>query len=589
MASIKIKDFFNGRFFEIPKYQRGYAWEVQNIRDLFDDIVESIESNSNHYIGTIVLSKSQDDDEKFYVVDGQQRTTTTTLIISSLIKKLSEKDASYYERFYLKEDERYRITPLNRDQRFFIDLLEGKVGEPQNKSQRFLKDAIEEINFKVEHIDDKLKFLKSVEKLEVMEFVENSEGDAIRIFQTVNDRGKPLSNMEKAKSLLIYFSNRYLNKKLDNTINDHFSDIFEIYDDIKHLGEDLGINLIKNRDFNEDNLMRYHFVTYSNENYDPTANYVLQYLKNQLTKRRNDVTDVNYLEIDFFITSYITNLKEFFQNCKNVIERAKTEPKYFKLFVILNLSATLYPLIIKLEKLGLLDQNLSGKGREQFNFFDLVELIEVRVYKTRGTDPKADISRLVFDIDNKKGDDIENWLVWFNNRWMPKEEFQSNLSRGIYGNRALNHIFITYCEHINSKEFDITEIKDLISKTPNIEHILSQTPTFEPSALGFNNKEDFIDFEHNIGNLTVLEKGLNSSVQNKNAIDKIDGYGRSFFSMTKKLGSAIDTSKGFNKTHLKARTKILADYCSERWWSDRSVESPETTVTVDEEVESTTE
>lgn len=586
MASIKIKDFFNGRFFEIPKYQRGYAWEVQNIRDLFDDIIESIESNSNHYIGTIVLSKSEDDDEKLYVVDGQQRTTTTTLIISALIKKLSDKDAAYYERFYLKEDNRYRITPLNRDRQFFIDLLEGKVGEPQNKSQRFLKDAIEEINFKVDQIDDKLKFLKSVEKLEVMEFVENSEGDAIRIFQTVNDRGKPLSNMEKAKSLLIYFSNRYLDKTLDNTINDHFSDIFEIYDDIKHLGEELGINLIKNRDFNEDNLMRYHFVTYSNENYDPTANYVLQYLKNQLTKHR---TDGNYTEIENFINSYITSLKEFFQNCNNVIERAKIEPKYFKLFVVLNLSATLYPLIIKLEKLKLLDQGLSVKGRERFNFFDLVELIEVRVYKTRGTDPKADISRLVFDIDNKKADDIENSLVWFNNRWMPKEEFQSNLSRGIYGNRALNHIFITYCEHLNSKEFDIKEMKELVSKSPNIEHILSQTPTFEPSALGFDNKEDFIDYEHNIGNLTVLEKGLNSSVQNKNTIDKIEGYGKSLFSMTKKLGSSIDTSKGFNKVDLKARTKVLADYCSERWWSDRAEESPETIVTVDEEIESVNE
>jgi len=586
MASIKIKDFFNGRFFEIPKYQRGYAWEVQNIRDLFDDIIESIESNSNHYIGTIVLSKSEDDDEKLYVVDGQQRTTTTTLIISALIRKLSDKDAAYYERFYLKEDNRYRITPLNRDRQFFIDLLEGKVGEPQNKSQRFLKDAIEEINFKVDQIDDKLKFLKSVEKLEVMEFVENSEGDAIRIFQTVNDRGKPLSNMEKAKSLLIYFSNRYLDKTLDNTINDHFSDIFEIYDDIKHLGEELGINLIKNRDFNEDNLMRYHFVTYSNENYDPTANYVLQYLKNQLTKHR---TDGNYTEIENFINSYITSLKEFFQNCNNVIERAKIEPKYFKLFVVLNLSATLYPLIIKLEKLKLLDQGLSVKGRERFNFFDLVELIEVRVYKTRGTDPKADISRLVFDIDNKKADDIENSLVWFNNRWMPKEEFQSNLSRGIYGNRALNHIFITYCEHLNSKEFDIKEMKELVSKSPNIEHILSQTPTFEPSALGFDNKEDFIDYEHNIGNLTVLEKGLNSSVQNKNTIDKIEGYGKSLFSMTKKLGSSIDTSKGFNKVDLKARTKVLADYCSERWWSDRAEESPETIVTVDEEIESVNE
>lgn len=585
MASIKIKDFFNGRFFEIPKYQRGYAWEVQNIRDLFDDIIESIESKSNHYIGTIVLSKSADDNEKFYIVDGQQRTTTITLIISSLIKQLADKDASYYERFYLKEDDRYRISPLNRDQNFFTKILEGKINEPQNKSQRFLKDAIEEINFKVAKIEDKLKFLKSVEKLEVMEFVENSEGDAIRIFQTVNDRGKPLSNMEKAKSLLIYFSNRYLNKSLDNSINDHFSDIFEIYDDIKHLGEELGINLIKNRDFIEDNLMRYHFVTYSNENYDPTGSYVLQFLKNQLTKFRNETKGNNYSEMQKFISDYIASLKNFFENCKEVIERAKTEEKYFKIFVILNLSATLYPLIIKLQGLGLLDKALTGKGRESFNFYDLVELIEVRVYKTRATDPKADIARLVFDIDNKKADDIENWLIWFNGRWMPKEEFQSNLSRGVYGNRALNHIFITYCEHINKYHYSMTELKDLVSKSPNIEHILSQTPTFDSIALGFKNKEDFIDFEHTIGNLTVLEKGLNSSVQNKNAIDKIDGYGKSLFTMTRMLGSEIDTKKVFNKKSVEDRTKILANYCVERWWSDRSLESPMTTVTIEEEIE----
>ena len=566
MASIKIKDFFNGRFFEIPKYQRGYAWEIQNIRELFEDVVESIESNSNHYIGTIVLSKSEDDDEKFYVVDGQQRITTTTLIISALIKKLTEKDQAYYERFYLKEDERYRLTPLNRDCKFLTDLLDSKVGEPQNKSQRYLKEAYEEIKFKVEKIDDKLKFLKSVEKLEVMEFVENSEGDAIRIFQTVNDRGKPLSNMEKAKSLLIYFSNRYLDKKLDNQINDCFSDIFEIYDDIKHLGEELNITLIKNKEFNEDNLMRYHFVSYSDENYDPTASYVLQFLKNKLTNFRNTSTTENYQEIEDFINSYTESLKSFFENCKNVIERAKTEPKYFKLFVVLNLSATLYPLIVKLESLKLLDKNLETKNYEKFTFYDLIELIEVRVYKTRATDPKADISRLVFDIDKKRPIDIQNWLLWFNGRWMSKEEFQSRMYGWIFGNRALNHIFINYSESLQKKEYKISELIAISTKNPNIEHILAQTPTFAPRALGFKNKEDFIDFEHNLGNLTILERSLNSSIQNKSAIDKVEAYGKSTFIMTKMIGSEIDTKKTFTKTELNERTKLIAEYCLERWW-----------------------
>jgi len=566
MASIKIKDFFNGRFFEIPKYQRGYAWEIQNIRELFDDVIESIESNSNHYIGTIVLSKSEDDDEKFYVVDGQQRITTTTLIISALIRELTQKDQAYYERFYLKEDERYRLTPLNRDCNFLTNLLESNIGVPQNKSQRFLKDAFEEIKFKVDQIDDKLKFLKSVEKLEVMEFVENSEGDAIRIFQTVNDRGKPLSNMEKAKSLLIYFSNRYLNKKLDNQINDCFSDIFEIYDDIKHLGEDLNITLIKNKEFNEDNLMRYHFVTYSDENYDPTASYVLQFLKNKLTNYRNTGKENGYKEIEEFINLYTESLKAFFNNCKKVIERAKTDVKYFKLFVILNLSATLYPLIVKLEMLELLDKELENEEYEGFTFYNLVELIEVRIYKTRGTDPKADISRLVYNIDNKPTADIQSWLIWFNGRWMPKEEFQSNLFSVVYGNRALNHIFINYCEKLNKREFTISELLNISNKSPNIEHVLSQTPTFTPRSLGFKNKEDFVDYEHNLGNLTILEKSLNSSIQNKNAIDKVDAYGKSVFIMTKKLGSEIDSKKTFSKAELQERTKMLAEFCLERWW-----------------------
>jgi len=568
MASIKIKDFFNGRFFEIPKYQRGYAWEKQNIRDLFDDIVESIESRSNHYIGTIVLSRSADDDEKFCVVDGQQRITTITLIISALIKALPKKDSVYYERFYLKEDNRYRITPSNRDKSFFIKLLNSNVCEPQNKSQRYLKEAVEEISFKISSVEDKLKFLKSIEKLEIMEFVEDSEGDAIRIFQTVNDRGKPLSNMEKAKSLLIYFSNRYLCKKLDNTINDYFSDIFEIYDDIKHMGDEVGINLIRSKDFNEDNLMRYHFVCFTNEDYDPTAAYVLQFLKNRLTSLRNEAREKDYSNIEFFIESYIKSLKTFFVNCKAVIEKSKIEANYFKLFAVLNLSATLYPLIIKLEELNILNKKLEGDNRGTLTFFDLVEIIEVRIYKTRGTDPKADISRFVYEINKKKHREIEDWLVWFNHRWMSKEEFQSNLTGSIYGNRALGHIFINYCESLDSKEYTVKKLKLIVGKTPNIEHILAQTPTFSPRALGFKNKEDFIDHEHKIGNLTILEKTLNSIVQNKSPIDKVDTYDKSLFKMTKKLSSEIDTNKKFTKTELQARTTDITNYCITRWRVD---------------------
>ncbi len=566
MASIKVKDFFNGRFFEIPKYQRGYAWDVQNVRDLFDDITESIESNSNHYIGTIVLSKDKEDDEKFHVVDGQQRITTISIIIKALVLQLGVNDKAYYERFYLREGNRIRLTPLNRDRDFFTNIMNDVIKEPQSKSQRALSAATLEISSRISKIVDKLAFLKCVEKLEVMEFVENSEGDAIRIFQTVNDRGKLLSNMEKAKSLLIYFSNRYLNKKLDDEINDQFSTMFEVYDDIKIVGERINVTLIKNKEFDEDSIMRYHFVSFSNENYDPTAAYVLKHLKTRLTQLRAGANG-DYSKIESLIVEYVKSLGAFFASLLSLLERAERVASYYKLFSILQISATIYPLIVKLETLNLLDKLIPSLDART-TFLDLIELIDVRVYKTRGTDPKADIARFTYEVSKKSKEEIESWLLWFNNRWMSKEEFQAALTSNIFGNRALNHIFINYCEKIKCSDFKIDELKMISGLNPNIEHILSQTPNFDPVAFGFADEEDYINHEHRIGNLSLLERNYNSSVQNKAAVDKVETYDRSYFVVMKEVSTQISSQQRFSKVDILERTQKIADYCASRWWAE---------------------
>jgi hypothetical protein len=566
MSSIKVKDFFNGRFFEIPKYQRGYAWEIQNIRDLFDDLMEAIDSNSTHYIGTIVLSKDSNKDETYYVVDGQQRITTITMIIKGLTDCLSDKDKYFYERFYLLEDSNYRLTPLNRDKEYFIALLNGELRNPENKSQRSMYNAMKEIKLRIDTIENKLDFLKAIEKLEVMEFVENSEGDAIRIFQTVNDRGKALSNTEKIKSLLIYFSNKYLQKKYDDKINDTFSNVFELYDDIKQAGENINITLFKNKEFNEDNIMRYHFIAYFNDNYDPTPGYILKYLKDVLTEFR---TSQAYDKIESFISNYIQTLESFFMSLKNILTRANVNEKYYKIFSVLQLSATLYPLTVKLETLGKLDENYSINSQKSISVVDMLELIDVRVYKTRGTDPKAQIARFTYEIKNSTTvEKIINWLMWFNGYWMPKEQFMSALNSNIYGNRALNHIYISYCEYVSNSKFSIVDLKSISSSNPNIEHILAQTPDFNSTALGFSDDEDYINYEHRLGNLTLLEKSYNASIQNKIAIDKVETYDRSYFIMTNKVGTEISAKGHFKKGDVTDRTKVLAKYISEKWWCE---------------------
>jgi uncharacterized protein with ParB-like and HNH nuclease domain len=566
MATNKISDLFHMHFFEIPKYQRSYAWERQNVRDLFEDIRESIESQSNHYMGTVVLSEGSPVGEHFYVVDGQQRLTTLMLLISEIARRLPQNDSDYFRRLYIKDPE-YRLRPLGRDRVYFENLLEGIVLAPESKSQRYLKDGYEEIKTQLDGHNDLQTLFRSIERLEIMEFVEKSEGDAIRIFQTVNDRGKLLTNMEKAKSLLVYYSNRYIAKSLDAKINDAFGEMFELYDDIRSIADDEAISLLRGKDFNEDNIMRYHFICFSDEDYDATASYVLGFLKRRLSKMRasNDTKTMTD-----FITEYTDDLLGFFRSLKSLVEKTQTSAKYYGIFSILNLSATMYPLAVKLEQLKILDSVVPGITTPEGNqctFIDLIELVDVRVYKTRGTDPRADISRFAHSLSSQtKHEEIRDWMMWFNKRWMTTGEFESSMKGNVYDNAALAYICIDYCEHLENTSLTRDQLKKFTSESPTIEHILAQHPTFSLAAAGFQNETEFTDTEHRFGNLSILEKRFNSAIRNRNPLEKTATYDRSIFRMSRDISSKIAAAQKFDKRSIEDRTEDMWKYLSVRWW-----------------------
>lgn len=152
---------------------------------------------------------------------------------------------------------------------------------------------------------------------------------------------------------------------------------------------------------------------------------------------------------------------------------------------------------------------------------------------------------------------------------MSKEQFNASLSVNIYPNAALTHIFVDYCESIRSNEYSLTELQKIVSTVPTIEHILAQTPDFKPESLGFEDMEDFVSYEHRLGNLSLLEKSLNSTVQKKVPLLKVElGYDKSCFEMTKKLASDITSKQTFAKQDVMTRTEELKEYCVKRWWAD---------------------
>src|SRR6266850_2183 len=100
-----LTSLFAEAIYQIPDYQRGYAWEGKQWKDFIQDIDALVEEKvTGHYMGTVVVycgrdAKVQDYDRKrlkvMDVVDGQQRLTTSCLYLSVIIRALvgqGEKD-----------------------------------------------------------------------------------------------------------------------------------------------------------------------------------------------------------------------------------------------------------------------------------------------------------------------------------------------------------------------------------------------------------------------------------------------------------------------------------------------------------------
>lgn len=555
-----VHDIFSNRYYEIPLYQRGYAWERSNIDQLVEDIQEAVEAGVPHYIGTLVLFQPDKRKQTFQVVDGQQRLTSLTMLLCALINRLPTSERDFYHRTYIL-DGAFRLKPLNQDQAFFWALLDKKPLPIENKSQRLLSEGLNQIGIHLSSLKEPLELILAIRELQVMEFVQDNESDAIRIFQTVNDRGKPLSNMEKAKSLLIYHSNRYLHGRLDENINRQFGEMFAAYADIKETGEQLRINLISASTFNEDNIFRYHFLTFSDRNYDPTANFVLDHLRQTLTEFRR-AGDMSHIE--HFILNYVTKLNLFFQEMLGLITKAKTELRYYRLLVILELDTILFPFAIQLYKKNLLEKSVPQQPG--FIVMDLLEEMDLKIYKTRRTDPKAGVAERTYLIDSYSLEEHCGWMRWYLNRFMSDEQYKFDLQNNVFRHPGLKYIFIRYSEFLQQRQINLEEIMELNDQMPNAEHILSQHPKFGVRSYGFASNEQFETAKHQIGNLTLLERSLNSAASNKSPEEKISVYSKSKHHGTQVLATIIK-KEGFSRSQMELRTREIVNFCLDMWKS----------------------
>lgn len=273
-----IQDIFKDRIFRIPDYQRGYAWTTKQLKDFWEDIL-NLPIDRFHYTGLLSIKKldiniwSTWNDEKwliedrgykpFHIVDGQQRLTTFIIFVQAWIeflKNLPENLEKKEEEIYLgtislKIIKETYIT-VEKPPNFIIktykfgyeidnpsfQFLRHKIFlEPNNgtiqetfytlnleNSKNFFKDNLEDLYKNYGLLEIERLFKKVTQKLMFNVHEIDDHFDVFVAFETMNNRGKKLSNLELLKNRLIYLTTLYDEKELKqderislrNSIND---------------------------------------------------------------------------------------------------------------------------------------------------------------------------------------------------------------------------------------------------------------------------------------------------------------------------------------------------------------------------------
>ncbi|MDD6056413.1 MAG: DUF262 domain-containing HNH endonuclease family protein [Helicobacteraceae bacterium] len=569
MASEILENVFSpSSVFSIPNYQRDYAWRAKNLEDLWEDLVEAAENDSDkmgHFLGTIVVAPNKENPQILDLIDGQQRSTTIFMLRIALYVK-----ASKYERNinkFLDDDDNLRLRVINKNKEFFAKIVEtlkdlklnsALETEAKTQGQKRLYEVAKSILDKLNSIDTNTaeKYRQTLDKMILMKLVESNSGKAIRMFQSVNDRGVPLSLLDKLKSLLILYSNKFCDGGLDDVINERFGEIFAVVVKMQEHKVAPSVNNGKFIEFAENSIFNYHAYGYENiGHYSYGANEAYQTLKEKLKNLQKE-------NLKEWLDNYSSDLASFYKGFYAVMQMSETSVEAFKFFMILKASPFFYNTLIRSYINGFLDE-------EVFKLFNQAEVL----FFGFGSDNRVGVYNLFKHVATK--DDFKAGLVralkgkrvgkgGYNNGYSSFENALNDICTDNFEwGKYFHYAFLTY----RAKDMDINELWKLVKdKTFNnqIEHIIPQNAINNGllERYGFNDEEDFNSLKNTFGNLLSLETPLNSEASDKDLIAKKDEYKKSSISYNREFANS-PTFLNFNKETIKQENQNFKKWALE--------------------------
>lgn len=590
-----VSKIFNESLFRIPDYQRGYSWEERHLKDFWADL-EQLVDGKNHYTGVLTLEPVpaaiwegwQDDTwiiksrryAPYYVVDGQQRLTTITILLHCILEAANDGDLNFtptsdVRKKYIfdnKADSNARayIFGYEKDNPSY-EYLKTQIFGEQSDRHSTNEETIYTRNLRKakEFFVERLAVLKRPELEELFTKVSQQlvfnvyeiakEIDVFVAFETMNNRGKPLSALELLKNRLIYLATQFPDTddgdgvRLRRIINDAWKTVYH----------NLGKN--EKRPLTDDDFLRTHFSLYYQTSVtgdvpgdeDAAARFMSTYMRvldntayflltHLFTRKRGLVgSAVQLPEINSaFLYEYTAHLKSavevYFRLStpdqsnysapeKTLLERIGrlrgygAGPLLLALYVLEKSGTKRLPLLEAFERCQFLMSMKLGLQRSTY----LNRYINVEVVKfMKG---KATIDDLITFYDNhvtavlaedRVAESIQNWI---------------KNGPGYYGWRSINYFLYEYEIYLRDKsksarnKIDWDEFckEDFQSDYVSIEHIYPQkarAPYWVERFNGYTSVQKRL-LRNSLGNLLALSRPKNSSLSNKPFPDKVGGDG----------------------------------------------------------------
>lgn len=654
-----LSQIFQKKLFRIPDYQRGYAWQDSQLRDFWEDLI-NLRTDRNHYTGLLSMKmlnkqESKKIDEKdqwllssgykaYHIVDGQQRLTTFVILLNEILeytmslpanKDIPEADV-YIGFESVKEIRTNYISKPMPQHNISTTYIFGY--ENDNPSAEYLRYKIFGEKFggtvKETYYTKNLKYAKDFFSKELAEYysLNGAEGivelykkltihmmfniheieddyDVFVAFETMNNRGKKLTNLELLKNRLIYLTTLYNEESLD----EHSEIVLreKINDAWKEVYYQLGRN--KNAPLSDDEFLRAHWIIYFSYSRKKGDDYIKFLLRKFSHKSIYDkVADSVAVEESIPVTLEdvddeveTDDIPEIEDNSEDTIflrpeeissyvDSLKGMAKYWYYTYFPSESDSMSDeeklWVERLNNLGIsyfrplvavvLSDNIESTLEERIAFLKAVErfiFVNFRLgmyqssYKSSDyyrktkelNDGRTLLPEITEDINDTTDENMSNAIAAFVNRM--NQRFENN--DGFYNWRELKYFLYEY-EYTLYNKYKIQKLQwavltNVVKDRITVEHILPQKPT----KLYWRNKfrqfkpQEMKYLASSLGNLLPLSQSINSSLQNDSFDDKkARGYSNGSH-------SEIEVSKEDEWTAEKIyeRGMKLLEFMEKRW------------------------